>query len=700
MRFNKTGMVNMHDKKEIFGFISDLSEIVRKIVYIAIFFYLSEIIWPYIQIPFVPPEGVLGFSFIKLGFNPLNNSLRFAVTLLVTLGSFGVISLLNKRKQKWAMRLIFITILAVSFFLTAFIYPKSEYYIDLFHDGQQIGSAALHLQGRPLYLGNILVHGPIDDALRVVSSFQLFGKSIGSFLMLTAFLHLTAFILFFILLLIYIKSDLIFYLASVWFYNLVTVSIDFQRVNFVVATIRDIFVYLTVLLLWFLVKKNWNSKFLLFAIGLLAGFQYFVSLDRAYLLSIMIFFLFLYRLMPIFSKPNFRISVFVQNFKYNLFLAGGFLTGFLIQIPLFGGVRPFLGSLQFIFNEYPKMAMLFAGTIFPSYAESPVVWFPIFVIIFNGVFVFQRIRDRNFKLNSNELYLFFLFIFSIVLFINGLNGHTDLFHLLYGATIVFLLCFLILDEMFQMASSGLSYLLLSPFKYFSGILIILYILFNYNVPDKDFHASKRYQKTYYFRREDCYIEKEDNREARFQGFADYYLLNHLRCPPGRSFGDVKNFFTINKKADEEWLTEYSRKIIRYINDNTTEKDFVFVFTNEQGYYYFLKAKSPTRFSMVVLAGTSKNYQEELINDLKINSPKLILYSTGSWAESAGGVTSINRFSELNSWMLKNYPQKTIIDQATILEKEIRTDKVPTSTPAAIPPVTPILKKISPTVTPT
>src|SRR3989338_3289315 len=199
--------------------VLELSEIVKTIVYLAIFFYLSQIIWPYIVVPFSNPDQIFG-SLSKIQFSPLNNTLRYIVTLF--------------------------TVLAVSYFLTAFIRPDNQYFVDLFHDGYQIGSASLLLQGRQMYTGIVTLHGPLNDTFLAISSFWLFGKSIGSVYLLTSIIHLVTFTLFFLLLMLIIKSELIFYLASVWFFNLVTVPISFQRMNFVVFTMRVIKFFISV----------------------------------------------------------------------------------------------------------------------------------------------------------------------------------------------------------------------------------------------------------------------------------------------------------------------------------------------------------------------------------------------------------------------------------------------------------------------
>ena len=111
----------------------------------------------------------------------------------------------------------------------------------------------------------------------------------------------------------------------------------------------------------------------------------------------------------------------------------------------------------------------------------------------------------------------------------------------------------------------------------------------------------------------------------------------------------------------------------------------------------MKAKSPTRFSDLTIAASSK-YRALLVDDLAKNPPKLILYSTSSWPEVIEGVSMKERFSYLDDWILKNYPYKTNIDTAVILSRENLSPSE--STPSATPKIIKVLPTKHPTVTPT
>ena len=644
-----------------------------------IFFYISLMIWPYINLPYSNSLEIHGFI-TKLKFNPFTNSLRYLITLFITLGGTSLVSLLSDKRRKLVMRLLFIAVLVVSYFLTAFVRQGNAYFVDLFHDGEQLGSAALYLNGRTLFNGVSFYHGAFTDPLIAVSSFRLFGKSIGSYLLLTAYLRIISFTLFFILLFILLRSELIFYLASLWFFSFISVSVDFQSVNFVVSTIRDVNVWLTLILLWMLIKKGFNSRFLFLAIGFLAGTEYFISFDRAYILTVFVFLLSFFSLFIIGRKnsgdkevifqPRFSLATITKNIRLSLYLLVGFTTGFFLQLPIVG-LRSFQEFLKFAFWEFPRLVGLYSEHVFPSFAASPDSWFPILTLIFSGIYIFHAIlldylkknKDHS-HLTPHNLYLILIFIFSVAFFRIAII-RDDLYHLFYGSSVVFIVIFLVLDSIVKKTYRVIVMTPVYPkLRNFTALAILLYLLFNYNVPYKALLSQPNEQKRYLFRRPTCYIDTE---KGNHNAFWDLYLNNYFRCPPYREPEDVKGFFSMPKKSDFFWVSTDVKEVIDYINNQTTGDDYVFVYNNEPGYYYFLKAKSPTRFSEVSMADNNL-YRKELFDDIKRNQPKVVLYSTGNWPESLENIYIKERFPEIEKWLAENYPQKIYVNHSIVLMK--------------------------------
>lgn len=659
--------------KSIQHFFLDLRILAKIIAYSLILFYISQLIWPYISLPFSNTFDSHGML-TKIQFNSLNNSVRYFFTLFFIFIGTSIAILFPVNRGSRLMRLLFIVALVISYFIIALVHPKGDIYkLDFLHDGEQVGNAALSLQGRSLYSGVFFFHGAFNDPLIAVSSFKIFGTSIGSYLLLTSYLHLISFFLFFVLLSYVIKNDFIFYAAAIWFYNLITQSLDFQVVNFAVAQIRDIGVWLTLLTLWFFLKERLHSRLLGLFLGFLASFQYFISLDRGFYLSFLVLLTAIVNLFltseldngqRIF-KLNLPKTLVDKNLVATFFILLGFFAGFLIQIPLLG-LNSFLEFLKFTFLVLPKFVGNFNEMVFPSYSESQIHWFPILMTIFNGLFILfyffiNRLKNpaKKFTLTSPEVYILLVFIFSIVFFRSSIT-RTDLYHLFYGITIIFFVTFLILDNIFishvDLKDSN-EYMMV---RNFTGIIVVLWLLFNFNVPL--IFQKNNYKKSYNFRRADCStqkIEKEDT------SFVNLYLLDHLKCVPYKDIKDIKLFFTLPQITDSYWISEKQQKIIDFLNENSTREDYVFVYSNEPAYYYFLKSRSPTRFAQIWLAD-SKIYREEVLNDLQRNKPKFIVYSTGNWPERVEDMSMRERFPDLDAWIVKMYPRTKDISGAMIL----------------------------------
>jgi len=510
-----------------------IQDIVRSATYIIILFYISQLIYPYITLPFSNPEEIHGIS-PALEFNPHNNSLRYFVTLLIVLGGYFMTKVFPENIVKKGMRLLLIGALIWGYFLTSLVHSDSSYLLNMFHDGSQLGMGALYLQGRGIYDGIISYHGPFTDPLIAVYSFALFGKSVGSYFLLNSLLRLMTFALFYTILFVVIKRDFIFYISSLWFYNFVSASVDFQLTNFAVSTMRDMPVWIILLILWFFLQKKIYSKLLLFIVGFLSGFEYFISLDRAYYLSLLIFFLAILLLFMQRTKDQKAVwyipdikkfkRTIVNNIVLVIFLFGGFILGFFAQFPLIG-IESFITFLKVAFGKFPKIVGLYSEHPFPSYAEGPIIWFPIFMIFFAGAYIVFTyivpfIHNPKRKFSAHDVYIFIVFIFSIVFFRSAII-RSDPYHMVYGSVLIFLTIFLILDVRlnFRILDKSLQNAL---FNYISAFLVIG-VLLSFNLPDKTIGIKLGIHKPYYGRRLDCFIDYEKNWDTGYNSPLNYYL---------------------------------------------------------------------------------------------------------------------------------------------------------------------------------
>ena len=116
--------------------------------------------------------------------------------------------------------------------------------------------------------------------------------------------------------------------------------------------------------------------------------------------------------------------------------------------------------------------------------------------------------------------------------------------------------------------------------------------------------------------------------------------------------------------DEAYLTENQNAVVSYIRTNTTKNDYVFVFTNESAFYYFLERRSPTRFYTIWFAQPDF-YQKEAVADLVKKQPKYVIISSDCWCNVIDRVPNSARVPEIYSWLEKRYEEDTRIGDTVI-----------------------------------
>jgi hypothetical protein len=191
--------------------------------------------WNYLKLPFSNPTEVVSYL-PSIGYNPNNNMLRFAAaTLLPAIVCFVYWLVANQQKQIQKRlaepRLRYLLsglIVAVSVLITTAmaivqystnpannqldLYNKTYRYaqVDTFHEGEALGPAISYSDpDHKPYKDFVIVHGVAQDPIRAVLAFKLFGKHIGAVRAMVIILAIITFILFYFLLVLIFKGDLV-----------------------------------------------------------------------------------------------------------------------------------------------------------------------------------------------------------------------------------------------------------------------------------------------------------------------------------------------------------------------------------------------------------------------------------------------------------------------------------------------------------
>ena len=109
-------------------------------------------------------------------------------------------------------------------------------------------------------------------------------------------------------------------------------------------------------------------------------------------------------------------------------------------------------------------------------------------------------------------------------------------------------------------------------------------------------------------------------------------------------------------------------ITKYIKSQTRENEEIFVFPENSIYHFFADRPAIGRFNTPSLAWTSKEYQEELLNDLKRVKPRYVIYDNvlSVLAHSIGRKEEI--LPEITDYLCHNYKVEREYQRTFILKR--------------------------------
>jgi len=102
-------------------------------------------------------------------------------------------------------------------------------------------------------------------------------------------------------------------------------------------------------------------------------------------------------------------------------------------------------------------------------------------------------------------------------------------------------------------------------------------------------------------------------------------------------------------------------LVKYIEDNVKEDESIFVFVQEAEIYFLTDRKNATSFDNPTVFFSIK-YQDQMIDELTLNKPKIIVYDPEF---SIAGI-SVKTLSKLDTFIKNNYKEVTTFGKNTIL----------------------------------
>jgi hypothetical protein len=560
------------------------------LVFLVIGASFGFLAWSIIKLPFHNNYEIVGILDV-LKENPNNDILRFIV--FISLPSLFFLSYFFFNNGKKVPEITFKefkkTKSSVLEFLFYFIFCLfSGIYIiqenpifDTFHEGEALGPAINYLNGDIPYQDFIFCHGLIQDVLRSIWGFELFGKSIGGFRTMSSLLELITFLLLSIFILRYFKGDVKKSFFAVFLLIISQKTLDFiysNGGNLIVSPIsvqygRDSTLYLFLIVLTFLnqlingqISKKWCWIIYLIT-SYIPVVAFIYSIDRGFYLSGTYIILFLLLIIFFFGSNKERLSF---AFFSLLGIGLGYYTLFLI---LGQGFDDFL---RYVFIEMPPYKEFLDGKPYPIFDHRFLIAVIIqssllllivnrFLQLTNYLGSFQSKMVIFIKSNFLELTLVILSI----IFFRSVLGRSDLFHLRYGIHIAVVLSFLLFFKIVDKKHG------ISMRFYFIGITLFV-LGFAYRIHSKN-------------------------------------LLVEI--------------FPVNQE-DQHYIPKNFTESISFLKGEIKQEKKFYSLSSEAVWYYLVDQPCPTRFPVTYFA-QRKDYQLQLIDNLIKNKVNYIHIDTVS-----------------------------------------------------------------------
>ncbi len=624
----------------------------KNLLLIAIFTLgvsLGLLFWNQITLPFKNPWGLVGMITLAK-YNPTNDSIRFAVFILLPLVILAIIYILNIRRLNETLfgiktdtvihdisddlplpsvnKKIFVIILLCYAVISSVNIPnyRSTGPFDAMHEGETLGPAVSYMAGKKPYKEIIFLHGVFENPVRSVVAFKLFGKSIGSVRALESILKVLLFIMLSFFLVQIFRGNYLYYLVV-----FLTLTLFYKhlfgfprRIMFFKTMDITTFSFLVTIpaLYSFTKLKQLDIKKLIIAVFFfsfipLASLGY--SADRGVYLfttyvivSPILYFMF-------FHKSAFRSHYLIASFC-------GLLSAILLLNVLFRGA--FYEFFEYTFLILTKYRELQGGFIYPIHH---IAYLTVCVLIAANTFwvaykFIQELHLNNRKLKTafkkfiEKYFIEFCLLLMSIFFYKSALGRSDWMHVGYSSPLTYILSMYILIKhyihgLLQKDSLGKLKKMLAYAVTF--VVVVSSIAGIYRIYKKDL-ITKR--------------------------------------------------FPINVK-DSDFILDKYKATISFLKNNLKEGEKFFTFTNEACWYYFIDQPAPTRFPCLIYAAPSF-YQEEVVEDLKKANIKYVLYTNRDWFDSVSGFNFEGFSNEVRFPIVLDYLKKNFVFYKMIDDNEI------------------------------
>jgi len=592
----------------------------RDLALLVIAFFVSLTASQFIKLPFHNPYNISN-PYNTIGYNPDGNYYILFFVIAATLLLFAGFRYLYKGRYAFILKIIVILTLLVNYFFVQLVltygYTAPDGIIDSFHAGEQLSATHAFMTGVPLYDGMFFLRGAGVDAVIPAIGLKILGESIGSFIITADSLEQLAQLSFFVLLACLIKNPIKFTTVAVLLY----VSNATSLVQF-----RDITVWAVIGLLFLVFRVGLRLAYrntALVLTGLLSGLTLYISIDRGLLLVALTVALALL-LIVIRNDNNNVYSLDARSWKRNALSAVYPLLGLAVGIlipALFLGWSSFVEFFRMTFIDIPRYGGLLVSQPIPAlFTDQVLFWAPVFVAAATGYVLYWLFKSTRLS-RLNALIPYSLIFFFAVLCLKAGSNRIHVTKMASVTAPLYLIAVIVL------------------------IFAITYVIANRKARSKVLLPTALLALTLA-----AFSQLDVSRIA--------YTQNYTR-------DQIAAYKNLPKRSDDSWISPETKQVKDFIIQHTNKNDKIFAFTSDPFYYYLSQRQNASRFYVSWFADPQP-YTDELLNQLKNNKPKLVIYSDSTWMDAPDTVSMAVRIPEVNDWVLKNYPVKKTIGNSILL----------------------------------
>ena len=265
-------------------------------------------------------------------------------------------------------------------------------------------------------------------------------------------------------------------------------------------------------------------------------------------------------------------------------------------------------------------------------------WYlPICIFLIVAAYLTYRKLSGTYSANTMKLLLLLL---GGVAFFRTALGRSDGGHLTFGATFLWLLCLLPLEEgiisMFRVWLSTLK----GKFPWHAALkaawILIPTLIFCWYVGEVH-HPLAGFSGKWQRLRQNPFKQNVVSEELARAGAVDI--------------------------PDDQ--VEQIQKVVVYIHENTEPNEKIFDFTSQGAYYFFADRPSVTRFHQVSYASTP-SMQQEVVEALERDKTRLVIFKTGGWFDAVDGIRVEERHALIAAYLQENYEPAININGTEIL----------------------------------